>query len=321
MGDFNFNNFKPPQIKLKPKVVIIFIVAAFIVITGVTTFYMVDQTERAVVVRFGQFNRITEPGLHVRIPFGIEQNFNVPTQVIQTMSFDFKPENLVRSRWANVRESLMLTGDLNIMNVEWIIQYRISDPRAWLFNVENRESTIWDISQSAISMLIGDRAIFDVMGRARPAIELSARDLLNARFNEYGLGIVVTEVRLLSIVPPAGPVWDAFEDVNRAQQDMNRLINEGREAYNREIPRARGEAERMILEARGYAAERVNRAHGDAARFIAVHTEYIHNRQVTRARLYIEMMEEVLSARRDTDLIDHNLSNFIPFKGLGGGPR
>ncbi|MCL2792829.1 MAG: FtsH protease activity modulator HflK [Spirochaetaceae bacterium] len=320
MGDFNLN-FKPPQIKLKPKTVLTFIVVLVIGIIGVSTFYMVDQTERAVVLRFGKFNRITEPGLHLKIPFGIERNFNVPTQVVQTMAFDFKPENLQRSRHANVRESLMLTGDLNIMNVEWIVQYRITDPRAWLFNVEARESTIWDISQSVINMLIGDRGIFDIMGRERDSIELHARELINLRFNNYALGVTVSQVRLQSIVPPAGAVWDAFEDVNRAQQDMNRLINEGMEAYNREIPRARGVAERIIHEAHGYAVARVNMAEGDAARFNSVLDEYRNNRAVTRTRLYIEMFEEVFGAQEGTDLIDRNLSNFIPFRNIQGGTR
>ncbi|MCL2480738.1 MAG: FtsH protease activity modulator HflK [Spirochaetaceae bacterium] len=322
MGDFNMSNFKPPQIKLKPKVVVTFIVVLLIGFIGISTFYMVDQTERAVILRFGKFNRISEPGLHIKIPFGIERNYNVPTQVVQTMSFDFKSENLQRSRTNNARESLMLTGDLNIMNVEWIIQYRISDPSAWLFNVESKESTIWDISQSIINMLIGDRGIFDIMGKERDAIEVNARELLNAKFNDYSLGINVTTVRLQSIVPPAGAVWDSFEDVNKAQQDMNRLINEGKEAYNKEIPRARGEAERVIQEARGYAAERENRAIGDVARFNSVYNEYRNNRSVTRTRLYIETIEEIFGNKDETDLIDKSLKNFIPFKGLSeGGSR
>ena len=322
MGDFNLN-FKPPQIKFNPKIVITFIAVMLIGAVGISTFYMVDQTERAVVLRFGKVSRITEPGLHLKIPFGIERNFNVATEVVQTMAFDFKPENLQRSRITNARESLMLTGDLNIMNVEWIIQYRITDPQAWLFNVESRESTIWDISQSIINMLIGDRGIFDIMGRERDAIEVHARELINSRFNDYKLGITVTTVRLQSIVPPAGAVWDSFEDVNRAQQDMNRLINEGMEAYNREIPRARGEAERIIHEAHGYAVARVNIAEGDVARFNSVLNEYRNNRAVTRTRLYIEMFEEIFasSEQKGTDLIDKNLSNFIPFRALQGGSR
>jgi len=319
MGDFNISNFKPPQIKLKPKVVITFIIVLLIGFIGISTFYMVDQTERAVLLRLGKFNRISDPGLHIKIPFGVERNYNVPTEVVQTMGYDFKSENLQRSRTSNVRESIMLTGDLNIMNVEWIIQYKISDPKAWLFNVEAKESTIWDISQSIINMLVGDRGIFDVIGKERDAIEVRARELLNSKFSDYSFGINVITVKLQSIVPPVGAVWDSFEDVNKAQQDMNRLINEGKEAYNREIPKARGEAEKVIQEAFGYAAERENRAIGDVARFNSVYNEYRNNRSVTRTRLYIEMIEEVFGNKDQTDLIDKSLKNFIPFKGMSAG--
>jgi membrane protease subunit HflK len=257
------------------------------------------------------------------MPFGIEKNYNVQTEVIQLMAFDFKAGNAPRTRGGTTGESTMLTGDLNIVNVEWIIQYKISDPRAWLFNVENKETTIWDISQSIINMLVGDRGIFHVIGQDRAAIESSCTDLLNAKFKDYNFGIDVTTVRLQSVVAPAGAVQDAFEDVNKAQQDMNRLINEGKEAYNKEIPRARGDAERLIQEAKGYAAERENMATGDVARFNSVYNEYRNNRSVTRTRLYIEMIEDVFKEKENTDLIDKNLKNFVPFKGLQneGGAR
>jgi membrane protease subunit HflK len=172
-------------------------------------------------------------------------------------------------------------------------------------------------------MLIGDRGIFDVIGRDRTAIESSCTDLLNEKFRDYNFGINVTTVKLQSVLAPVGAVQDAFEDVNKAQQDMNRLINEGKEAYNKEIPKARGEAEKLIQEAKGYAAERENMAIGDVARFNSVYNEYRNNRSVTRTRLYIEMVEDVFKEKENTDLIDKNLKNFVPFKGLQneGGAR
>jgi membrane protease subunit HflK len=234
-------------------------------------------------------------------------------------------------------ESIMLTGDLNIVDVEWIIQYRIENPTDWLFNVENRETTIRDISQSIVNRLVGDRAIIDVLGSERPAIEIQAQDEMNNVFDSYGLGVNVTAVRLQNIVPPVGRVQDAFEDVNRSIQDMNRLINEGREQYNSEIPRARGEAEQIVQVARGYASERVNRARGDAARFNVVLTEYLQDPQTTRTRLYYEMVEDVFApvattsdpsdaGREAPELIDRNLSNFIPLlnlqrEGVPGGAQ
>ena len=324
MGDYGNMPFRPPQIKLNPKIVLVILVAAAALFTGVTAVYMVDQTEEAVILRLGKFNRITEPGLHLKLPFGIEKNFNVPTQVIQNMSFGFRAERGTVispgvSSTSFPEESIMLTGDLNIVDVEWIIQYRIADPRAWLFNVDSKEKTIRDISQSVVNMLVGDRGIFDVIGRERMAIETESQELLNTILNNYELGINVVTVRLRNIVPPVGSVQDSFEDVNKAQQDMNRLINEGKEAYNKEIPRARGEADRIIQAAMGYSAERVNKAEGDVARFNSVYDEYVNSRDVTRTRLYIEMIEEVFGMHDRSDLIDRNLQNFLPFKNLQSG--
>jgi membrane protease subunit HflK len=306
--------------KLKPRTLIIIVVVALVVGIVMSSFFIVDQTEQAVVLRFGRYNRTVQPGLQFKLPFGIEQNMNVPTQVIQNMAFGFRVEEAgVNTRFSNVdypEESIMLTGDLNIVDVEWIIQYRIVDPQAWLFNVQNREKTIRDISQSVINRLVGDRAIVDVIGAERPNIEFQGREQMNQILDSYGLGINITQVRLQNIVPPAGRVQDAFEDVNKAVQDLNRLINEGREQYNREIPRAEGEGERIVQEAQGYSAERVNRARGDAARFNAVLVEYRADPQTTRTRLYYEMVENVFNAEEQSELVDRNLSNFIPLLNL-----
>ncbi len=326
MGDSNQMPFRPPQLKIKPKMIIILIIVVLAAVMGVSSFYMVDQTEEAVILRLGKFNRIASPGLHYKMPFGIEQNFNVPTQVIQNMSFGFRTEKsgveTIYSRNDYPEESVMLTGDLNIVDVEWIIQYRIVDPVAWLFNVENRTKTIRDISQSTINRLVGDRGIFDVIGKERVNIETNGQEQLNEVLKSYNLGIRVTTIKLRNIVPPIGAVQDSFEDVNKAQQDMSRLINEGKEAYNKEIPKARGEADKIIQEAYGYQAERVNQAKGDVARFNAVYDEYRKSKDITRSRLYIEMIEEVFKSEEKTDLIDKNLDNFLPLKNLqSGGTR
>ena len=165
--------------------------------------------------------------------------------------------------------------------------------------------------------LVGDRAILDVIGDERPIIQSRAQEEMNALFNNYDIGVRVDAVQLQSVVPPRGSVRDAFEDVNKAIQDRNRLINEGKEAYNQAIPRARGDADRLIAEAEGYQAERLNRANGDVARFLELYDEYRKSPDVTRARLYYEMFEEVFKDAEGTDLIDKNLSNFIPLKQLG----
>jgi membrane protease subunit HflK len=286
---------------------------------------MVDQSEQAVVLTFGKFSRITGPGLNMKAPFGIEKNYNVPTQIIQTMPFGYRTERpgieTVYSSGDYPEESLMLTGDLNIIDVQWAIQYRIVDPRAWLFNVEYKDQTIRDISQSVLNLLVGDRTILSVLGSERSNISQQAQTLMNKNFDLYGLGIQVTTVQLKNIVPPKGEVQDAFEDVNKAEQDMERLINEGLEEYNREIPKARGQAAQAIQVAEGYAAERVNQARGDVARFLSVYDEYKEAKEATRSRLYIEMMEDIFSDPQGTDLIDRGLDNFLPLKNLQGGTQ
>ena len=307
---------------ISQNIVIIILALLFILIMALTSVYIVDQKEQGVVLLFGRFTRLTEPGLHFKLPFGIERKYKVPTQMVLKDEFGFRT---VKPGVTTVYlgedfpdESIMLTGDLNIVDVEWIIQYRIVDPVKWLFMVENQRKTIRDISQSVINLLVGDRAILDVIGPERANIEQTGQDMMNELFDKYGLGIRVTTVKLQNIVPPAGPVQEAFEDVNKAIQDRSRLINEGKQAYNEAIPKAKGEAEKLIQEARGYAVERVNRAEGDVARFLQVLKEYKRNPTVTRTRLYLEMYEDVFSAEEKTNLIDRNLKNFIPFKSLSG---
>ena len=224
----------------------------------------------------------------------------------------------------DAKESEMVTGDLNIVDVEWTIQYQIIDAKAWLFNFkvtryrDDRLETIKDISRSVISGLVGDRNIFDVLGPERENIQIKAQDIMNNKFKEYKLGINIIGVKLQNIRAPEGEVWDAFQDVTNAIQDMERLINEGKEAYNKEIPRASGQAKKMIQEAQGYSNEKVNEAEGDVARYKAVLAEYQKNPDITRNRLYIEMMEDVFGELENTDLIDKNLDNFLPLKNLQG---
>ncbi|MDR3275839.1 MAG: FtsH protease activity modulator HflK, partial [Treponema sp.] len=258
------------------------------------------------------------PGIHGKLPFGIDQHYIVNVKSVQTEQFGFRTVSSgISSTYAsNANESTMLTGDLNIIEVEWIIQYRVIDPVAWTFNVNEREKTIRDVSRSVINMLVGDRAIMDIMGAERSTIEAEGTVLMNDTFRSYGLGIDVIAVKLQNIDPPAG-VQEAFDDVNKAEQDMNRHINEGQQAYNEQIPRTRGEAEQLVLEAQGYATERVNRANGDVARFLAVLEEYRKAPVITRQRLYVEMIEEVFAGDGAT-LIDRNFENFLPMLNLGG---
>lgn len=332
----------PPTMpfSLKPRLVVIILIVVLLIALTTGSFFVVDQTEQAVVLRFGKYLKTVGAGLQFKLPFGIDRNYNVPTQQIQREEFGFRSERAGETTLYSAadfpRESIMLTGDLNIIDVEWIIQYRITDPKAWLFNVESiqggiglramppagataqdrRVKTIRDITQSVMNALVGDRAIVDVIGAERTNIELQARERVNKTFESYGLGASVTDVRLRNVVPPVGRVQDAFDDVNRAVQDFNRLINEGREQYNAEIPRADGQASRMIEEAEGYRVQRVNTAKGDVARFNDVLAQYRLDRNTTRTRLYYEMIEQVFKDETQVELIDRNLQNFIPLLNL-----
>jgi len=307
------------------RLIVLGAVVLVLLILLLTSFFVVDQSETAIVLRFGRFEREVGPGLRWKIPFGIEESLIVPTQRVQKMEFGFRTEvagfNTRYSTGDFSNESVMLTGDLNIVNIEWEVQYRITDARQWLFNIEDPIRTVRDIGQSVMNQLIGDRAIIDVLSSGRPAIEFEAEQMMNEYFRNYKIGVTVNTVRTQNILPPPGRVQDAFEDVNTAIQDMNRLINEGREAINREIPRARGEAEQVIEVARGYAAERVNRARGDVARFNAVRFEFERNPSVTRTRLYYEAMEEVFRNTENLQLVDRDLQNFIPLLNLRGGDQ
>ena len=305
---------------LTPAAIILILVAVLAVAVVSTSFFVVDETEQAVITRFGKYYKTLGAGLQVKLPFGIDKNYNVPVKVVQTEQFGFRTlKSGVTNQYQNgvTKESTMLTGDLNIVDVEWIIQYRIVDPAAWLFNVEERTQTIRDISQSVINTLVGDRAILSVMGSARTEIETIALDTMNENFKTLGLGINVIGVKLQNIVPPEG-VQDAFEDVNKASQDMERYINEGKEAYNREIPLAQGKADQQIQIAEGYAVERVNKAKGDVARFKAVYEEYKKAPAITKERLYLETMEEIFKSGEGTTLIDDKLDNMLPIKNLNG---
>ncbi len=304
---------------ISPTLFILGLVVLAVVVLFSTSFFVVDQTERAVITTFGKFTRVVEPGLHFKFPLGVQKSFNVKTEVVQTEQFGFRTTKAgVVTQYSDViypDEATMLTGDLNIVDVEWIIQYRITDPKAWLFNTSDRHKTIRDISQSVINLLVGDRTILGVIGPERTAIQEAATQMMNESFTSYGVGIKVTQVQLQNIVPPKG-VQEAFEDVNKAIQDMNRLINEGKEAYNAEIPKARGQADQMKEVSEGYATERVNKAKGDVARFNSVYEEYRKNPEITRQRLYYEMVEEVFKGDKNVELIDKRFTNFLPLKNL-----
>lgn len=318
MADEEVKKAKRVRKSIGPAMLFWLIVLALAVAAGFSSVYVVDETENAVITRFGKYKQTVGSGLHVKLPFGIDKNYNVDIKTLRAEQFGFKTVKSGRNNeYKNniSEESEMLTGDLNIVDVEWVIQYKITDPKQWLFNVYEKEQTIRDISRSVINTLVGDRAIFDVISSDRSTIQNLAQEQMNENFKALGLGINVTTVQFQNVVPPV-EVQAAFEDVNKASQDMKRLINEGKEEYNKEIPKAQGEADRQIQVAEGYAAERVNMAKGDVARFNAVYEEYKRSPKTTKERIYLETMAEIFGSETKPELIDSELENLVPVKNL-----
>ncbi len=274
-------------------------VIAIVLIWGVfSCFYTVQPEERAVVKRFGAVIDITDPGLHFRLPFGIDQVQLVATERVLKQEFGFRTEGMRAGRTAYSAkqyedESLMLTGDLNIIDLEWVVQYRISDPIKFLYSMREPTRTLRDISESVMRRVVGNRLGSDVLTVGRVDIQQLGRDEIQQIMDRYDAGIHVITVELQDVVPPPA-VQPAFNEVNEARQERERMINEAQKRVNQEIPRAEGQALRTIAEAEGYATERVNRALGETSRFSAVLTEYRQAPEVTRSRLYLETLDEVL---------------------------
>jgi membrane protease subunit HflK len=289
---------------------------------GSTTFFQVEPEEEGVVVRFGEFKRIAQPGLHFKLPSPMEGVTKVPTQRQLKEEFGFRTVNAdVRTEYSNANldgEKLMLTGDLNVAQVEWISQYRIKDPYLYLFKVRNVQSTFRDMNEAIMRQIVGDRSVTEVLTIGRQEIEVEAQRQLQEMCDEYETGIQVEQVVLQNVNPP-DQVKPSFDEVNQAQQERERLINEAKTEYNKIIPAARGQAEQALAQAEGYAIERTNRAKGEAARFTALRLAYREAPQVTRTRLYLETMAEVFPEARHKVLMSEGASGVLPFLELGRG--
>ena len=209
-------------------------------------------------------------------------------------------------------EAWMLTGDLKIADVRWVVQYKIKNARDYLFNVKNIDETIKDVSESAMRLMIGDRSFIEVIQTERVAIADNAKIYMQSLLDKYNCGVSIQLVQLQGVVPPE-PVADSFNEVNRAKQDQETLINEAKQAYNKQIYRIEGEAQKIITEAEGYAIERVNNAKGDVALFESVLREYLKAPQITKDRLYIETMEQILSANKNKIIVDKDIEHLVPF--------
>lgn len=297
------------------------LLALIVLYLGSSTFYTVGVDEVGIIQRFGEYTRTTPPGLNFKLPRGIEKVTKVKVRYVYKEEFGFRTIKAdVRTRYASgdayLPESLMLTGDLNVAVVPWIVQYRINDPYKFLFKVRDPRGTLRDLSEATMRLVVGDRSINEVISK-REEIAMQAQELLQKELDEAETGITVTTIEMKKTNVPE-PVQPSFNEVNQAVQDKEKMIYQAREEYNKRIPQARGDAEKTIREAEGYALDRVNRAEGDASRFRALYEEYAKAEDVTRRRLYLEAVREILPKMGEKYIVDEEQNNLLPLLNLGG---
>jgi membrane protease subunit HflK len=315
-----FKDIKLPNFNVKAiGSVTIVILAIFFIFS---LWFTVEPEEVGVVLQLGKYTRTVDPGLNFKLPFGIEQVIKVPVERQLKLEFGFRSTTPgVRTSYSTTKykdESLMLTGDLNAAEVEWIVQFRINDPYKFLFRVRNAEQTFRDINEAVMRETVGDRTVDEVLTVGRQDVATAVTVMLQELCDQYELGIKVDQVVLQDVNPPER-VKAAFNEVNEAQQEREKLINQAKSEYNRIIPKARGEAERTIEEAKGYALERVNQAKGEASRFNSIFAEYTKAKEVTRQRIYLETMHDVMQQVGRKLITDEEVTGILPLFQLEKG--
>jgi membrane protease subunit HflK len=287
-----------------------------------SSYYTVEAESEGVVLRFGKFLKTVEPGLHFKLPLGIDRVTVLPTRRQLKLEFGFFTPNYTNPDQvgaAQTEEKSMVTGDLNAALVEWVVQYRIDDPKQYLFDVRNPGQTLRDLSEAAMREIIGDRTVDEVITIGRQDIEVSALSRMQELAQRYKLGVRVDQVQLKNVNPPA-EVQASFNEVNRAQQDRENAINIANGDYNDAVPKAKGQADQAIRAAEGYQFKRVNEAQGDIASFNAILEQYIKAPEITRTRLYLETMGDVLPQMGQKIIIDDSMRQLLPILPLSGKP-
>lgn len=322
----NYNQ-RPPDVnyellKLKEKLqkmkgaVGSFIVLFLLVIAGFSSYYTVEPDEEAIVIRFGKYINTTQPGLHFKIPFGIDKVIKVKTKIVHQAEFGFRTTNLStrRTTYSSAgydSESLMLTGDLNVAEVQWVVQFQISDPFKFLFKTSDPITNVRDVAESIMRRVVGDKLVNEVLTTGRVVIAGDAKSLMQEVLDKYDLGILVKSIKLQDVNPPK-VVQPSFNDVNSAKQEQEKMINQAEEAYNKVIPEARGKAQKLVSEAEGYATSTVNRAYGDAERFTEIYREYKRAPSITRKRIFLETMESIFTNLSEVTIVDPKVKGLLP---------
>lgn len=282
----------------------------------VSTYYTIPADSVGVVLRFGKYTDTQQPGLHFKLPFGIDQVEIVAVKREHKLEFGFGSPGATNADQVSdykeqAAEKSMVTGDLNAALVEWVVQYQVDDPKLFLFHAMEPASTLRDLSEATMREIVGDRTVDEVITVGRQEIENRALERLRQLSKDYQLGFAISQVQLNNVNPPQ-EVQSSFNEVNNAQQDRENMINVANGEYNKAVPRAEGEAAQKISVAEGYKLKRVNEAMGDAAAFTAVYEEYRKAPDVTRKRMLLETMADVLPTMRQTTIVDEKVTQLLP---------
>jgi modulator of FtsH protease HflK len=295
------------------------IIAAILIFIGLylasSMAFQVDTEEEGVVLRFGRHVKTVGPGLHFKLPYPVEQVVKVPTRVVDVLTIGFRRDRAAPTPGNVDEEASMLTGDLNIVLAGFDIQFSRVDPKDFLFNVKDPVETLRDISQSVMREIMGDRASIPILTVGRAEIQVRARELIQETVERFRMGILVNEVNLTFVSPP-DQVRNAFNDLNKAEQDAVRFLEEANREYQENVPRARGQAERLVLEAEGFQERRVRTARGEADRFVKVYEAFAQAPEVTRQRMYFEALERRIPELKDVTIVDEDLSGILPLLNL-----
>jgi membrane protease subunit HflK len=307
-----------------PKIVAGALVLLVLIYAAMTSFYTVSAESQAVVLRFGKIVRTADPGLHWKLPLGIDRHYPVQVRRQLKQEFGFGTGGGTNPWQATLpaeqeAERNIVTGDLNAALIEWVVQYRIDDPEQYLFAVRNPDATLRHLSESVMREMVGDRTVDEVITIGRQEIEAEAVVKLQEVTRTYGMGLKIDQVQLKNVNPPQ-KVQASFNEVNQAQQEKESAINMASGEYNKVVPRAKGEADQKISAAEGYATKRVNEAEGDVAAFQALLAEYLKAPDVTRRRIYLETMTEILPQLGKLVILDEDTKGLLPFYNLGDSP-
>ena len=307
--------------KINSKMIIGIIIVIAALIISAMSMYVVEKDEQAVITQFGRYVRTEEPGLHILIPF-IEQHINVPVKKILKQEFGYKS---VTNRDADfyrgkkeLQEARMLSADMKIIQIEWIVQYKITDPKKYIFNVNNPTKTFRDLATIAMSQIAGDYLFDEIITIAKSDIVFKMQQLLEQMIADVDMGVGITTIQLMNVTPPQ-EVEAAYNEVLQAQQEKDKIVNEAKMEYNKKVIPVEGEAQRLIAQAEGYEAQRVKVAEGEAKYFESLYSEYIKAPDVTKKRMYLETISEILPKLEDITIVDENQKNLLPFLPLQSG--